>query len=102
MDRNPCPLPTPAELELHPELGLLSLLQASIDLAIRSLVAAHPELSDWDCPPWDPPSYATVLARCLVRQLDLLSELLPDYHTAATAEDHPGHRPATTPDADPF
>lgn len=46
MDLNPCTLPTPAELELHPELGPVSMLQASIELTIRSVVAAHPELCD--------------------------------------------------------
>ncbi|MFU8807432.1 MAG: hypothetical protein ACNA8W_26720, partial [Bradymonadaceae bacterium] len=81
MDSHRFPLPTPAELDCHPELGPISLLQASVELTIRCLVAAHPELCDGQCSPWDPLSPAAVLARCLVKQLDLLSELLPEYRT---------------------
>ena len=44
--------PTPDELVEAPELAVLALLDANLELALRALVAAHPALGDPDRPPW--------------------------------------------------
>lgn len=44
--------PTPEELEETPELAVLALLDANLDLALRALVSAHPQLADPDRPAW--------------------------------------------------
>jgi hypothetical protein len=43
---------TPDDLATTPELALMVALEASLDLAQRALVAAHPELSDSSRPSW--------------------------------------------------
>ena len=44
--------PTPEELGEAPELAVLALLDANLDLALRALVSAHPQLADPDRPAW--------------------------------------------------
>ena len=46
------PWPTPEELGDAPELAVLALLDANLELALRALVAAHPALGDPDRPAW--------------------------------------------------
>lgn len=41
-------LPTPRELATAPELAILAALEATIDVALIALVAAHPELQATD------------------------------------------------------
>ena len=50
--RIPHSWPTPEELEEAPELAVLALLDANLDLALRALVSAHPALADPDRPAW--------------------------------------------------
>ena len=49
---NPRRPPTPAEIADAPELAILAALSDTLDLALRALVAAHPQLGDPDCPAW--------------------------------------------------
>jgi hypothetical protein len=44
--------PTPEELEEAPELAVLALLDANLEIALRALVSAHPQLADPDRPAW--------------------------------------------------
>jgi len=44
--------PTPAELDRDPELALLAALDDTLELALRALLAVHPQLGDPDAPPW--------------------------------------------------
>lgn len=44
--------PTPEELEDAPELAVLALLDANLEIALRALVSAHPQLADPDRPAW--------------------------------------------------
>lgn len=102
MNTSPGPLPTPMEINLHPELSIVALLHHTINLTTCSLLAAHPELSECDLPPWwVPPAPATLLSRYLLKQLDLLAELLPEYKIAVLEPYRPAHRAGPT-DAQPF
>ena len=102
MNTNPCTPPTPREIGLHPELSLVALLQQTINITTCSLIAANPELAEPDFPPWCcPESPAILLARYLLKQLDLLSELLPEYKTAVMRQDCPSNQPVST-DSHPF
>jgi hypothetical protein len=44
--------PTPDELVTTPELGLMAAFEASLELTVRALIAAHPELDDPERPLW--------------------------------------------------
>jgi hypothetical protein len=44
--------PTPAQLDRDPELAILAALDDTLDLALRALVAVHPQLGDPDGPLW--------------------------------------------------
>jgi hypothetical protein len=46
------PWPTPQALDAAPELGLLAALEATLELSLRALVAAHPALADRERPAW--------------------------------------------------
>ena len=50
--RSPRRIPTPDEIADAPELAILHALDEILDLALRVLVAAHPELGDPDAPFW--------------------------------------------------
>ena len=44
--------PTPEELGEAPELAVLALLDANLEIALRALASAHPALADPDRPAW--------------------------------------------------
>jgi len=51
-------IPTPLSLAYGPELGALALLDAALDMSIRTLAAKYPKLEDpaereWSVPPSD-------------------------------------------------
>ena len=77
-----CTPPTPIEIGLNPELAPVALLQQTIDMTSRALLAAHPELAEPEFPNWFSKMPSTVVAQFLIRQrLDILSvqpvQLLP-------------------------
>ncbi|MDQ3301133.1 MAG: hypothetical protein M3619_31520 [Myxococcota bacterium] len=86
--------PTPQELVAAPELAILAALHDLIDLATRTLVAAHPEILG-------EPSYLRPLdsqARLAERLIQLASRLADEitrYHVATLAA---LHRPDTDND----
>lgn len=89
---------TPDDLATTPELALMVALEASLDLAARALVAAHPELSDSTTrPSWrhdlDP---SCRIAEHFVAVALELGAIICDYRRAALEErqrlvddDHP-------------
>lgn len=101
MNTGPWMSPSPMEIGLHPELSLVALLQQTIDITTCSLIAANPELDEPDFTPWGQQSPATILSRYLLKQLDLLAELLPEYKTAVIEQDCPSNQPVST-DSHPF
>jgi len=75
-------LPTPAQLDEHPEAGVLALLEGALLLAVRSLVAVHPDIDDPERPYWAPaPSLASRSARQVIDRACALIGSLADYRT---------------------
>jgi hypothetical protein len=101
MSTSPVPLPSPSETAGAPELVPLALLEFTVKLTTRSLLVAHPELSDSEPPATFAVPPSATLAYLLLRQLKSLSQLLPDYRYALILDwDRP--QPSSPPDPDPF
>jgi hypothetical protein len=75
--------PTPPDYQRAPELALLTLLAAALDIVARTLTVAHPELGDADRPFWRPVPPTVPAAEAVLRQLDRLQRALVAYRTAA-------------------
>ncbi len=76
------PRPTPDEIALAPELGLLAALEAVLDLTLRTLEAAWPELGSDDDPEY--------LASRITRLAGDLREALLDYRAVLGDDDRGG------------
>jgi hypothetical protein len=101
MNASPVPLPSPAETTSSPELVPLALLEFTVELTTRSLLAVHPELSDSESPVTFAVPPSTTFAFLLLRQLKSLAQLLPDYRYALILDwDH--HGSSSSPQPDPF
>ena len=73
-------IPTPPQLGEHPEAGALALLDNALLLAVRSLVAVHPDIDDPERPYWAPaPSPASRSARKVINRAYVLLGSLTDY-----------------------
>lgn len=84
----PSGLPTPAELATHPELAALEALAHAAELALRALVAEHPELDDPERPCWlDEPSALTARAAEVAALAVALRDAAGRYRAAARADD---------------
>lgn len=82
--------PTPQELADVPELAILAALDATLALALRALVAAHPQLVDPECPHWarDVSAERDAAERILTASVPL-STAIEEYGRAAAARrDH--------------
>ena len=97
-----CAPPTPIEIGLNPELALVALLQQTIDMTSRALLAAHPELAESEFPDWFSKMPSTVVAQFLIRHLEGLAELLPQYRTAVICDWNPKKPPAPSSPPAPF
>jgi hypothetical protein len=101
MNAAPVPLPSPTQTANSPELVPLALLEFTVELTTRSLLAAHPDLSDSKPPPTFALPPSTTLAYLLLRQLKSLAQLLPEYRYALILDwDH--HASSSSPQPDPF
>jgi len=82
--------PTPQELVDAPELAILAALGDILNLALRSLVAAHPQLIDPECPHWARNGSAERdAAERILTASALLSTAIEQYCRAAAARrDH--------------
>jgi hypothetical protein len=83
MTRPIAPLPTPEQIAETPELVALCALGLGLELAFRTLVAAHPGLDDPDVPYWViEPSRARQAAHRLVRVASHLEARIQQYLAA--------------------
>jgi hypothetical protein len=74
------PWPTAPELAEHPELAVLALLDAALDLTVSALLALYPELADPERPYWiDAPCAARDRAATLASRAHSLREALAGY-----------------------
>ena len=89
--------PTPAELTDAPELAILHALNEILDLALRALIAAHPQLGNPDTPFWArETSRATGHANDILATAHRLRHHIRAYRTAITLARH--HSLAGDPD----
>ena len=83
-------MPTPPQLDEHPEVGVLALLDDALLLAVRSLVAVHPDIDDPNRPYWAPaPSSASRSARRVIHRAYALLGSLTDYRRMREDNDEP-------------
>ena len=83
-------IPTPPQLDEHPEDGVFVLLDDALLLAVRSLVAVHPDIDDPYRPLWAPPhSPASRSARQVINRAYALLGSLADYRSIRDSDDEP-------------
>jgi hypothetical protein len=89
-------MPTPDDLVDAPELAILAALDRTLDLAVRALVCAHPELAEPQRPYWLlQASRMATAAETLVDQTDKMKQALIVYREAVeiqrrdNASEHP-------------
>lgn len=74
-------LPTPDELADAPELAIVAALDHLLELTLRALVSAHPQLGDTECPFWarhtDPASQAAERILAAARPLAAALQAYP-------------------------
>ena len=80
----PHELPTPPQIAQCPELALLSVLDFTLDAAVRALVAAHPELDGAEQPYIG--SYQAQYALSILGQIWRLKQYLLRYWERALKE----------------
>ena len=93
-------MPTPDELAHAPELAILAALDQTLDLVVRALVCAHPELADPERPYWlRQASRWTTAAEALADQTADMKQALIAYREAVEirrqdkASEHPDDLP---------
>lgn len=90
------PLPTPRQIAQAPEIVILRALELETKLAVRALIAAHPELEGHEVPYWaGEPSGSRAIARKIVTGAIRLQTAIEAYLRAVEAE-----RLSETPDFD--
>jgi len=83
MTRPIAPLPTPEQIAATPELVALYALAQALELAFRTLVAAHPGLDNPEVPYWAiEPSRARRAAQRLIMPASHLEARIQQYLTA--------------------
>ena len=92
--------PTPDDLTRAPELAILAALESVMELVVRALVCAHPELADPERPYWlRQASRTTIAAETLVDQAAEMKQAVTKYREAVEvrrqdeAAEHPGDLP---------
>ena len=90
------PLPTPRQIARAPEIVILRALELETKLAVRALIAAHPELEGHEVPYWaGAPSGSRAIAQEIVTGAIRLQTAIEAYLRAVEAE-----RLSETPDFD--
>jgi hypothetical protein len=92
-------IPTPPELILAPELAIIALLDHALQLTVRALIAARPQLCDLDRPYWLRQPHAITTAQAILSTIYDLHKCLDDYRYQIHTELNP---PQTDDDPYPF
>lgn len=92
------PWPTPPDLAQSPELAVLALLDAALDLTVSALLALYPELTDPERPYWiDAPPAARDRAQTIATRTHSLRDAIARYRRilppATDDLPEPDHRP---------
>ena len=80
-------LPSPPEYERAPELAVLAILLAILDVTYLALLAANRDLLDDERPYWSPLSPTARPADAILRQIDRLRRAVATYQRAALPPD---------------
>ncbi len=79
--------PTPDDLAHAPELAILAALECTLELVVRALVCAHPELADPERPYWlRQASPVATAAETLVDETADMKQALIAYREAVETE----------------
>lgn len=84
MKSNIFPLPTPPDIMEHSEIALLYLLFEFLEVANRTIIAAHPILISQDHPQWIKMSPEDEAAEQLLANLNRLSKSILRYKKTIT------------------
>ena len=95
MNPNIFPLPTPPDIMENSEIALLYLLFESLEVANRTIIAAHPILASQDQPPWIHLSPGDEAAEQLLSNLNRLSKSILRYRKTQASTSAGGHTPKT-------
>jgi hypothetical protein len=74
-------LPTPYDLAERPELAIITVLELTLEMTVRSLFAEHPDLCDQEKPYWIPTTPATRAAESIVYAIESLCKKLARYRS---------------------
>lgn len=77
-------IPTPRNINENPEIALLYLLFESLEVASRTIIAAHPILLNEERPYWVKLTPDDEAARLLLKNLDRLSRSILRYKKTVT------------------
>ena len=75
-----------AELNDHPELAVLSILEQTLETALSVLIIAHPGLRDEERPYWVKCPTSELVAQHIVARAATLSGFVRNYHAALLVE----------------
>ena len=91
--------PQPDQLDRHPQLGPLAVLEAALEVAVNALAAAHPELWLED---EHGPLQVPVQVDRLLAHAGRLRKALSRYRASLQQVDKPNSAPPTDSDDFPF
>jgi hypothetical protein len=78
-------LPTPYDLMPAPQLAIISVLERTLEILVRSLLAEHPDLFDHEKPYWLKTDLVCRKAKKLLSDIDVLSRTLLAYRHMLSA-----------------
>jgi len=90
-------LPTPYDLMTAPQLAIISVLERTLEMLVRSLLAEHPDLFDHEKPYWLKTDLACGKARKILSDIDALSSSLLAYRHMLSAAIEPNDAPDDDP-----
>ena len=79
-------IPTPPELATNPELAAVALLLHTLEITIRSLIAAHPVITNPERPHWVTVSPSAVAAEKLIEHLSRVARSARKYAEVVASE----------------
>ena len=92
-------LPTPYDLMPVPQFAILSVLERTLEMVVRTLLAQHPMLFDHEKPYWIRADLASVMAEEILSDIDSLCKSLQGYQYMLSTEMEPD---PLTEDSFPF
>lgn len=92
-------LPTPYDLMQAPQLALISVLERTLEMLVRTLLAEHPDLFDHEKPYWIRDDLSSSMAEEILSDIDSLCTSLEGYRHMLAAD---MESPSLPNDTSPF